>query len=179
MRNITLESERLILRPLYVSDAEAVFEWASDERVTKFMIYPTHTDISVTREWLSSMDSLDEKRFEFGFVLKETGKLIGSGCIGWCEPEKAWSFGYNLRYDEWGKGLCTEAAMRMIEFVRSEYGAEDFVGEFAADNPASGRVMEKCGLRFSRDTEYSKSDGSVTFKAKIYRMHKDIYNESR
>lgn len=40
-----LETERLILRPITLDDAEACFSWNSDERVTKFMSYPTLTDI--------------------------------------------------------------------------------------------------------------------------------------
>ena len=43
-----LETERLVLRPLTVDDAEAVFEWTSDPRVAKYMSYPRHTDICQT-----------------------------------------------------------------------------------------------------------------------------------
>ena len=44
----------------------------------------------------------------------------------------------------------------------------------AVDNPASGRVLEKCGLRFHHYGEYSKFDGSKTFKAKFYNAHLEI-----
>ena len=39
-----LETERLILRPITIDDAKAVYQWTSDERVTRYMSYPTHTD---------------------------------------------------------------------------------------------------------------------------------------
>ena len=51
-----LATERLVLRPLTVDDAAAVFEWASDSRVAKFMSYPQHTDIMQTIDWLKSLE---------------------------------------------------------------------------------------------------------------------------
>ena len=55
-----------------------------------------------------------------------------------------------------------------MSFVRKEHGALRFVAEHAADNPASGRVIEKCGLHYVRDGEYTSFDGTKTFKSKIY-----------
>lgn len=45
----TMETERLILRPITLDDAEACFSWNSDERVTKYMAYSTYSDISQTK----------------------------------------------------------------------------------------------------------------------------------
>ena len=45
MHNIHIKTERLLLRPLTVADAEEVFVWVSDERVSKYMVYHTYTDI--------------------------------------------------------------------------------------------------------------------------------------
>ncbi len=50
MHHIVINTERLSLRPLSVSDADAVYEWASDERVTRYMNYPTYTNIQQVRE---------------------------------------------------------------------------------------------------------------------------------
>ena len=47
----SIETERLILRTVTVDDAEAIFKWASDPEVNKFMIYPCHKDLNVTREY--------------------------------------------------------------------------------------------------------------------------------
>ena len=55
----TIETERLILRPITVEDAEAAFEWIGDERVAKYMIYSTHESPDVTRQWLSTLDKLE------------------------------------------------------------------------------------------------------------------------
>ena len=173
MKEPILETERLVLRPLTIDDAEDVYKWTSDERVTKYMIYPKHENIDITKEWLSSLEHSPENHFNWGFVLKENNRLIGSGGIRYNEEIKAWFFGYNISFDCWGKGYTTEVTKRMIKYVYENFGARDFVSDHAVDNPASGRVMEKCGMKFSHYGEYTKLDGSQTFKAKFYKMHLD------
>jgi len=57
----------------------------------------------------------------------------------------------------------------MIKFAHEIFNARCFCSNHAIDNPASGRVMEKCGLKFEHYGEYSKFDGTQTFKAKFYK----------
>ena len=98
--------------------------------------------------------------------------FIGSGSIGPTESgSELWEFGYNLRSDCWNKGYTTEAAKAMIQFAYETFGVRDFGANHAIENPASGKVMEHCGLRFDHYTEYSTFDKSETFPAKAYRMH--------
>ena len=63
------------------------------------MIYPCHKNIDVTKDWLESLQEFKEGNFDWGFVLKENGKLIGSESIVWNEEDNAWKFGYNIAYD--------------------------------------------------------------------------------
>lgn len=165
-----IETERLILRPVELSDAEACFSWNSDPRVAKFMSYPLITDISQTIEWIKSTYT-DENEWNWAFVLKSENRVIGTGGIGPnSEYEGYWGMGYNIHYDYWNKGYTTEAMKAIIDFVHNELGVNKICSDHAVDNPASGRVMEKCGLKFDKYGEYSKIDGSQTFKAKFYKM---------
>lgn len=120
MQTPILETERLILRPLTVADASAVFEWASDERVAKYMIYPKHETIETTLEWLNSIDNNTDTDYDFGFVEKESGKLIGSGGVYWENDRQQWRVGYNFRFDRWHQGFATEAAQEMVRFAKEE-----------------------------------------------------------
>ena len=45
MHTVTLETDRLILRPLTVADADAVFVWARDPKVNRYLKYPLHADV--------------------------------------------------------------------------------------------------------------------------------------
>ena len=165
-----LETERLILRPPTLDDAEACFSWNSDERVTKYMSYSTVTDISGTIDWIQSTLT-DSQEWNWVFVLKEENKVIGSGSIGPnAEIKGYWGIGYNLHYDYWHQGYCTEAMKAIIDFAHRELGVTKVCADHAVDNPRSGNVLEKCGLKFFRYGEYTKLDGSQTFQAKFYKM---------
>ena len=164
-----LETERLILRPLTMEDKPAIFKWASDPRVAKFMLYPQYTSLDDADVWLESL-YLEEKQLDYGFVWKETGELIGSGGLVFKPEEDCWSIGYNIRHDMWGKGIVVEACKKIIEYARANYEVKRICGHFAKDNPNSGRVMEKLGMRYVKDWEYTKFDGSATFKANMYEI---------
>ncbi len=166
-----LETERLILRPITPDDAESVFVWCSDKRVNKFMPYNLYKSIDEAFEWITEIIPQDEVDYNWGIVLKENNLLIGSCSIGKNELElDAWGFGYNIRYDYWNKGITTEATMKMIEYAHKVHGIKTFVSNHAVDNPASGRVMEKCGLKFDHYGEYKTFDSKQTFKAKFYKL---------
>ena len=170
MHSYILETERLILRPLSTADAEAMFVWLSDPEVNRYMPYPLYTDVEAARRWIASTFQ-QEKYYLFGFVRKSDGLLIGSGDVSPKDYTAAWVFGYNLRRDCWNQGYATEATRAMIDFAHREFGICDFQAQHAVANPASGRVMEKCGLVFDHYGEYSRFDGSETFPAKYYKLH--------
>lgn len=170
-RTPVLETERLILRPITPEDAEDIFLWVTDERVTKFMTYSTYKNIEEVYKFICEIIP-NSNEYHWGIALKEThNHLIGSISIEFRDKYNAWNFGYNLNFDYWGCGYATEAAQRMIKFAHDELGARDFCATHAVKNPASGRVMEKCGLKFEHFREFSKNDVSETFKAKFYTMH--------
>lgn len=164
-----LETERLILRPLTLADKDSIFKWASDLRVSKFMRYSNYNSPDDADFWLNNI-YLDEGQLEYGFVWKENKDLIGSGGLIFNPNTNIWTLGYNLRFDMWNKGIATEACKKIIDFARKNYNAKKIESVFAIDNPASGHVMEKLGMKFCEDCEYSKFDGSQTFKAKKYQL---------
>jgi len=171
MKTPILETERLILRPLTIADADAVFSgWASDPEVNKYMSYALHETINTTIEWLTheekNIDS--DEYFSWGFVLKENGKLIGSGGCGYDKKHKMFAPGYNIMKVFWGKGLTTEALRAIIDFAVSELGAREFFCNHATENIASGKVMEKVGFVYQKDGEFKKLDGSETFQSREY-----------
>ena len=162
-----IKTERLLLRPLTVADVDAVWQWCSDERVARYMVYPTYTEKEPLIEWLRSVEE-QEDVYEFGFVRLSDGALIGSGSIGPARKTGFWGFGYNLRYDCWGKGYATEAAKAMIDFAKTTFGATRFRSSHVEPNLASGHVMEKCGLRFVGYGEFEKLDGSCKMRSMEY-----------
>ncbi len=171
-----LETERLILRPLTMRDKPAIYKWAGDPAVSKFMMYSNYQSPDDADSWLNDLYSSD-KDLDYGFVWKETGELIGSGGMNYYADEDIWHIGYNLRHDMWGKGITTEACRKIVDHARKNYEVKKIVACFADDNPASGRVMEKLGMKYQSDCEYSKFDSSATFKAKNYEIVYEHHNK--
>ena len=173
MHTYAFQTQRLLLRPLTVEDAEAAFVWLSDPEVNRFMPYPLYTEVEAARQWLATLNELVDN-YIFGIVRKADGLLIGTVSIrlGAIEPE-GWSLGYNLRRDCWNQGYATEAARGLLDFARRTLGARHFTAEHAVENPASGSVLRHLGFAYVRDITYSKRDGSETFPAKFYRLQLD------
>jgi len=164
-----LETARLILRPLTVDDAADVFEWTGDPLVNRYMPYPVHPNIDTTKAWISS---IKPENGEFAFVLKESGKVIGSGSIRQDEDGR-YTIGYNFNRRYWGHGYGTEAAGALVRYGYDQLGARDFSACHATANTASGNVLRKCGFRFERFGQYSRYDGSKTYDATFVGMHMD------
>ena len=163
-------TDRLILRPLDEKDAEDVFEWVGDPIVNKYMQYSVYNDIEQVRKWIEQAKNKD---YEFGFELKETGKVIGAGSVQLDTEQNAYELGYNLNRAFWNQGYATEAAKAMIRWAYETLGAKDFVAKHANANAASGNVIRKCGFQFEEYGQYGRFDGSEIFEASCYRLHLD------
>jgi len=164
-----IETERLIIRPLTKDDAQDVFEWAGDPVVNRYMPYPLHDNVHQAEEWISTLGDKNE----FGFCLKDTGKVIGAGSITYRAECDAYELGYNLNRKFWGKGYATEASKAMIQWAYENMNARDFFARHANANKASGNVITKCGFQFEKYGQYSRYDGSEIFEASYYRLHLD------
>lgn len=81
-----------------------------------------------------------------------------------------WGFGYCLRRDRWGRGFATEIAKALLAFARGR-GARAFVAECAQENPASARVMEKCGMVRTSESRFRKSGTDLVYPSYLYRLH--------
>ncbi len=162
-----IQTERLILRPLRVTDAADVFEWAGDPVVNRYMPYPLYQNAAQAEAWIAG---IAEAENEFGFALRSTGKVIGSGSITWDPQRNVYELGYNLNRAYWGQGYATEAAKAMLHWAHTVLNAHDFAAEHVTANAASGRVLQKCGFQFDHFGQYSRFDGSETFDASFYTL---------
>ena len=171
MKTPILETKRLLLRPMTVNDAESAFtNWTSDPDVAKFMRWELHKNISETREWLASEEALVEsdRVYNWGFVLKENGELIGSGGLVFIEAKGMFELGYNIMKKHWNKGLATEASKIIIDFGKNELMQKQFYCCHAKENPASGKVMTKVGFKYQNDGEYYSWNQERRFESKEY-----------
>lgn len=155
-----IETERLILRRFELSDAQAMFDnWASDSEVTKYLTWPTYTAVSTAEqilgEWVSQYAQDD--CYRWAITLKENGpQPIGSIDVGrWHEDGAVPEIGYCIGRRWWHKGIMTEALGAVIDFLFDQVGVQRIIARHDTNNPHSGDVMRKCGMRFEGIREKS------------------------
>ncbi len=146
-----IETHRLILRPFRAEDAEDMFaNWASDPEVTRFLTWPPHSDADVTRwllsQWISHYE--DGGYFQWAIELRETGAVIGSIAVVKLEEAiGSAEIGYCLGRAFWGRGIMPEALRAVMDYLFDTAGLNRIWAGHDVNNPKSGRVMEKAGMR--------------------------------
>ena len=150
---LEIKTERLLLRPMNVSDLEVVHEYASDKENTKYLRFGPNDTIEETTVFLSGITKEWEKDspdfYEFAIVLD--GKQIGAVCIYLDEKHESGEFGWILNKKYWHNGYATEAALALKDFVVKDLKIKKLIAHCDARNSASARVMEKIGLKLESD----------------------------
>jgi RimJ/RimL family protein N-acetyltransferase len=141
-----LETERLMLRAPRLEDAKAIAMLANDRRVaenTARIPHPyTLADAEAFVAWANSPQG------ETAFVVMREDVLVGGCGIGGPHGE-APELGYWLGVPFWGNGYATEAVRAVIDYAFGTLG-HDFINAGArVTNPASRRVLEKCGFQWT------------------------------
>ena len=152
-----IETDRLLLRQNVMTDAEAMYRnWETDPEVSKFWTWDPHTHIGETMALLDGMIAAYEKPDNYNWVieLKETSEAVGYIYLSDIdEVGESASIHYLLSRAYWNRGLMTEATCAVLAFAFERIGMKRIHTHHHIDNPASGRVMQKAGLRYLR-TEY-------------------------
>jgi len=144
-----IESARLRFVELNDSYSEKIFEYASDQEVTKYVSWKRHESRNDTAEFLKWARSQKDKlyHFDFGLVLKESDEFIGTtGTSNYNRNEKSIDFGYVLNKKYWGMGYATEAAREICRYVFQLKDLEYLRAYVFEENLRSRRVLEKCNF---------------------------------
>lgn len=142
----TFSTERLLLRRPRTSDAAAIYEYASDPEVTRYMVWRTATELRETVEVLATRASLWETGAEFCWVFTIPPQDRAIGTISCRLQETTADFGFVLNRRYWGQGYATEAAQAIVDWALSLPCIKRVWATCDVDNLASARVLEKVGL---------------------------------
>lgn len=143
-----METERLIIGRLKETDREDYFYNISHDRKV------LETFVCRFAETLEDFDFSSYLKNDslFAIRLKETGRLIGI-ILYFDEKDGSCEIGYGIGSRFWNRGYASEAVGRFLEYCFSERGLSSVCASFFTGNEASRRVMEKCGMSFSRFSE--------------------------
>lgn len=148
----SIETERLLLRKFKQSDAEYMFKnWAKDSEVFRFFRRNPHCDLSQTEqivmEWVNAYTK--DNSYNWAIELKEIGEIIGQiSLVDLNEKYFSCEVGFSLGKPFWQKGISTEALKAVISYLFKEIAMNRIEGRHNTLNFASGRVMQKSGMKF-------------------------------
>lgn len=175
-----LETERLLLRTFQLEDAPAIYGWASDEEVTRYLRFKTHTDlkesITIAEHWIKEYSN--PYFFQWAIVLKESLKTIGSiGIQILSFSDKRGELGYCLHKKWWNRGYTSEALKAVIHFGFTEVLFHRLEACHSVNNGASGKVMQKAGMRWEAGPlhHYYYSNQSGYQDVEMYALTRENY----
>lgn len=148
-----IETDRLILRRYVIEDADAMYKnWASDSEVTKFLTWQPHSSVEVSRgiieNWLKEYS--DKKYYQWAIVLKDNGnEPIGDiSVVHMNEDISMVHIGYCLGRAWWRRGIMSEALKAVMDFMFDTVEVNRVESRHDPMNPNSGKVMQKCGMKY-------------------------------
>lgn len=145
-----LETEDLVLRKPARRDAKDIFCYASDEEVARYVLWEPHRNIGDTRRFIAYLRSRIRSGYPSSWVvtLRKTGRVIGTiGFVSWSAEHRFAELGYSFSREYWNRGYATQALQAVINAVFRALPLNRLEAQHDIRNPASGRVMQKCGLR--------------------------------
>lgn len=144
-----IQTERLLLRKFALSDAPRVKLLAGDRAIaaTTALIPHPYPD-GAAEEWIESHQPAFDAgtQINFAIVRREDDLLVGAISLEIRPQHKRAEVGYWMGRGYWGSGYTTEALRAVIEYAFS-IGLHRVFAEHFSTNPASGRVMQKAGMR--------------------------------
>ncbi len=142
-----LETKRLVLRAPQLEDAKAIAALANDRRIAENTARIPHPyTLAHAEEFVTNVDR-GEGEAAFAVTLRDRTIIGGAGVskLDGATPE----IGYWLGVPYWGEGYATEAVRAVIDYAFGDLNQEALHGGARVTNPASRRVLEKCGFQWT------------------------------
>lgn len=155
-----LETKRLILRRYVREDAAAMYKnWASDTEVTKYLMWKAHQNPEESQQIMDSWvkQYADVTYYHWAIVLKSNGdEPIGDiAVVHMNEDVSMMHIGYCIGKAWWHQGITSEALKAVMDFLFDKVGANRIESRHDPNNPNSGKVMQKCGMKYEGTLRFS------------------------
>ncbi len=168
-----LKTERLILRAPRREDAKAITALINDRRIAENTARVPHPYRLADAEDFIANANQDPSRTSF-LVTTHDGDLIGGCGNGVLRDDKA-EVGYWLGVPFWGNGYATEAARAVLDHAFTDLGHEVVFGSARVSNPASRRVLEKCGFQWTGVALYRIRALNSSAPVDLFRLDRGLW----
>ena len=142
-----LETERLLLRAPRLDDAKAIVSIINDRRIAENTARIPHPySLADAHTFLGEIDRTPGAPC-FLIALADGTVIGGCGIVSLSGPDP--EIGYWIGVPYWGRGYVTEAVRALIDHAFGEFGCDRLAGRARVSNPASRRVLQKCGFQWT------------------------------
>ena len=149
---VTLETERLILRRITKEDADEAFNnWTNDPKTARYVTWKPHGIVENTKKLFEIWENEYQESHTYRWVVevKELNQIIGTiDVVHKSIRDKTAEIGYCYGSKYWSNGYGTEALTKVIDYLLNEVGFDLLEAKHFITNPASGKVMEKAGMKY-------------------------------
>lgn len=154
-------TRRLLLRPFTLTDAEDFYALNADPAVLRYTGDEPFASVAAARAFLESYDAYARHGYgRLAVIEQATGHFLG-----WCglkyhseTGETDLGFRFHRRY--WGRGYATEAGRACVRYGFEVLGLPAIVGRVEQANPASIRVLQKCGMQYWKSFSFNGRPGA-------------------
>ncbi len=169
-----IETQRLILRPFKMSDCDDVARICNNEKFSQFLLLPFPYTKDMAKSWISTHKQArkDDLSYDFAITDKKTKKLIGSISLMIKRKHNQAEVGYWICPDFSGKGIATESLKSVLNFGFNTLKLHKIYALHFIENLASGRVMEKCGLKYVATLHDHALKNGIYHDVKYYELVK-------
>jgi ribosomal-protein-alanine N-acetyltransferase len=147
---VVLDGVSVLLREFRTSDAHAAFGWVGDPDAVRYVpLGPLDAAgaVDYVEQLVAEAKRDPRDAYTLAIIERASGEVVGSVALGVdSRVHRRAELGYILRRDRWGRGYASEAASLMIDFAFERLGMNRVWAVCDPDNPASTRVLERCGM---------------------------------
>jgi ribosomal-protein-alanine N-acetyltransferase len=147
---MVIRTPRLLMRLPRYRDAKEFYAYAHDPQVARYVFWDAHTSLRQTRSTLRGIMARNrlENLTTFAIIRQSDSRMVGTIGLVWRDLEtNTAEVGFSIARECWGKGLMTEALDAFLRYAFVQMGLSRVEAQHDLRNPASGRVMEKAGMR--------------------------------
>jgi ribosomal-protein-alanine N-acetyltransferase len=174
-----METPRLLLRKVHMGDAPDLYVYGRDPEVARHVLWDAYHSEADARAYVRFLQRQyrSDQPSSWGIVHKEHSRMIGTiGFMWWNRDHNAAEVGYSLARPYWNQGLMSEALGEMLRFGFEAMGLNRIEAQHERENPASGRVMQKAGMRHE-GTLYGRLYNKGRYvDVELYAILREMYN---
>jgi len=170
MKKLILKTPRLLLREFDIDDAQNFYELNLNPNVIKYTGNSAFKDVDEAKKFLENYS--DYKKNDFGrwaVINKSTEEFLGWCGLKYDKNLDETDIGFRFFEKFWNLGLATESAKACLDYGFEKLNLKTIIGRVMKENEASIKVLEKIGLHYVKDFDFSGDKGV------IYKIEKSDY----